>query len=141
MFSQVKAMPLEKCSKDLYKKLYSLNQRRRGEMRSMMVSVYAHNKHVAYITDRDGNIAGWALIFENYETDSQQLRTHLYTRQKYRRRGLGTKILQGALNYVDKYIPGKVLYYTPWDDRSGGFFESVRGRNALNERNSYYHWV
>lgn len=89
----VKELPTE-----TYRKLYSLNFRNAGSMRTVLKAArHQHNKiedaNVSYIED-DGKILAWSLEFK--PTDNPSYIQHLYTRVNHRKKGMGSELAIAA---------------------------------------------
>ena len=99
-------------------------------MRNKLVKYRNTNQaYVHYILDLNGAIASWALSFrcDNKYGEcggSHGWNTHFYTRNKYRRMGLATKLVKEARNFIAKK-EHRTTKFHPHDGRSRAFFSHV----------------
>lgn len=132
LFKPIRTLRLSEVEPELYKQLYRLNFRSNGGMRNCLVGHRkANNAYVCYVLDQENNVAGWTLVYQTHNTIPA---AHFYVRKKYRRKGLGTLLMQAALDTANEYYNSK-LYYFPHDPQSTCFFKSCRDWGILNKTN------
>lgn len=119
------------CEKDLYDQFYSLNLRDNGNMRYELVS-YKDDKraYVAYILDSDNKIAAWALMTP-FGSGYRRPDCNFYTKQQYRKMGLGTKLMKSVSKLSKKKFNTKTFEYCEYDERSESFFDSCIDKGIL----------
>lgn len=114
------------CSPNLYKKLYGLNFRQRGQMQRKLR--YRRKANVPmlifYIMDQENKVAAWAMVYLDYDREPT-LQT--YTRKIYRRRGLGKQLINYALEHFNSI---RVL---PHNKPSETFFEQFNHKKIYSD--------
>jgi len=88
---------------------YRLNDARRESIR-------AEESQALMIRDRQGKLIAWALLFKDRYCRSYEV--HFYVPQKYRRQGLGTKLVDAVKRREPKAM------VKPWNKASKAFFEN-----------------
>ena len=107
-------------------------------MRSILRDYYPI-KVVHYILDEQQNVAAWAITFGQpseayYKWEAAPLISYYYTRAKYRRMGLGTRLVKATTKYTNSLQ--RRNKYCIHDFRSEDFFYKCRLDNILTRRNS-----
>ena len=139
-FSRVYHKRLFECSPELIKQFKRLNFGYNGMMRRLLDDGAKFvDSWVFYIYDQDGAIAGWAISCRDDEEGYDRV-TNYYVKGKYRRLGLGTRLMKYMAEYHPKIIKGKrsdkVIKYIAHDPTSGEFFRSCWGKKILNRKNA-----
>lgn len=135
-FSQIQTVNLKCVPQNLYRKMYRLNYAFKNYIpnpptrfllrQKLAWYRYNGNAYVHYILDSEKRLAAWALSFETKGIITRyKWHTYFYTRVAYRRMGLGTKLAREAKRFILKKFNVDPKFY-PHDDRSIGFFESIR---------------
>jgi len=90
---------------DIYKKLYSLNFRNGGQLRSQLI--YARSRdndqsHIVYMMEND-MLLGWGLAYPNGHSKYYY---QCYVRKSYRRQGIGSRLFNKVIkkSKLDKLI-------------------------------------
>ena len=130
-FKKIRSRRLTDCEKDLYDQFYSLNLRDAGRMRADLV-VHKNDKraYVTYILDVDNKIAAWALMTPgSYRYRKPEC--NFYTKQEYRKMGLGTKLVKSVGKLNKQKFNTKTFEYCPYNDRAISFFRSCHHKGIL----------
>lgn len=93
-------------------------------MREAMRQVNDHGpgNYLAVILYDHLELIGWAMLDFRLSTQ-RSVRTYVYVRTKYRRRGHGTKIVERARKLIEGM--GKDIRVLPHDRRSKRFFKKI----------------
>lgn len=126
-FSRVYHKKLYECDKKLLNQFKRLNFGEDGMMRDLLeYSRIFIDSYVFYIMDYNSGVAAWALCCRTPENINKFV-LNIYVKKKYRRKGLGKRIIR----YVDRYSPKlikSIIEVLPHDFPSDEFFSG-----ALNE--------
>lgn len=99
-----------------YLVLNKLNMGSYGQMQYILDELYfGGDKDAMVIIHKvDDTIVGWGIIFTRYETGLKSFQ--VYVHNDWRRKGIGSKILQRARKMYDEFD------VFPWDEQSHAFF-------------------
>lgn len=125
---EIRRVSVNDCSRELYRKLYSLNYRERGEMRDELKYTKRHDLNgIIHYIEQDGEIVCWSLSFRCPQCHNK-MATHIYTRKAYRNKGLGSKVLNAVKDYAAQNNETIVVH--PYNIKSYLFF----GRHMKDAR-------
>ena len=68
----------------------------------------------------EGKIIGWALMFR--KAGNRYYTVYMYVDKNHRRRGVGTRIMRGALKWSLRNR--RQIKVCPWDERSDAFYDN-----------------
>ena len=98
-YLKVKQISSANMSFNLYQKLYSLNLRKNGSMRYILVHSKSHIDTPIFYIEQKGKILSWG-IFNIINPTIYQI--NLYTRKTHRKKGLANNIKKEMMNYLQK---------------------------------------
>ena len=79
-----------------------------------------------FLAKKNNTICGWALIFPKIN----QFFFQVFIKEKYRRKGIGTKLFTMAERHVIK--KNKNMFIFPWDNTSLNFYKNQNPRAIFN---------
>jgi GNAT superfamily N-acetyltransferase len=79
--------------------------------------------YIAIALFSDKHLIGWAMLDFFLSKNSPSVRTYIFVKPKYRRKGYGTKIMRKAREAAKRR--GKNIRVCPWSKPSRKFFTSV----------------
>lgn len=134
---QVREIKVAECSPELYKKLYSINLRRRGMMRKTLVKLRAARDCFAYIhyIESENQILAWSLSFP--DVFIQRHKSYFYTRRNKRKQGLGAKLFKTVEKCFKKNNLRFKVY--PHDHKSAKFFDKCTKGKCTDMSDSLIH--
>jgi len=114
---------LDKIDFEIYQKLYQLNFRGGGRMRSTLVRCRkdkVNDTHISYAMDENEMVLGWGIGYseKRVRTDYSY---QCYIRKNARRSGIGSKLFNGMIKKskvktfrVFAYEPSTISFYKPF---------------------------
>jgi len=138
-FKRIRTGRLVDCDKKLVRQFHRLNLGWSGNLRDTLESVrFDSRAYVAYILDEKDRVAAWVLLSPDrydWKDKSKQVTSGFYTKKKFRRMGLGTKLVKAASKIATKKLKKKIDYY-PHDDTAESFFNKCENTGLLTHGNS-----
>jgi GNAT superfamily N-acetyltransferase len=80
--------------------------------------------YIAIILYSGHNIIGWTMLDFLLSHNSDYIRTYVFVKPQYRRKGYGTLLMKKAKEVVKRR--NKQVRVCPWNERSRKFFQSVK---------------
>jgi GNAT superfamily N-acetyltransferase len=117
----------------IYKKLYSLNMRRAGEMQKTLRELRLTSNETTFIHYilEDNKLMGWtmAVRVKSWYDDVEGYFNHFYVRKHKRKHGYGEALLRAANLYCVR--KDKSCIVSNWDTISSSFFNNTANKFGL----------
>jgi len=130
---RVARMKLSRVDKDMFRQLYSLNKRRYGEMRDMLIKERTNKTAYVYLIfdEKDKRrVIAWAISACKHQRSCPV--GMFWVRRSHRRQGFGKKLLT-AID-LDSKRRCRKWYYYDHDYRSCEFFSHTSRGKSIDTR-------